>query len=95
MNYYVYDRPAGTASSENPPRFTWMPKGEETTYRIEVYDSSHQLRYEFDPVPINFFTPDILMEPGSYTYRVLSGNREIVPEKAFSIQENASETPLP
>ena len=35
MHYFVYDRPAGCVSTENPARFTWMPLAQdEAPYRI-------------------------------------------------------------
>ena len=94
MHYQVYDRPAGCVYTENPARFTWMPRTEgEGPYRIEVRRAG-QLAYRFEGIDRNFFTPDCVMEPGAYTYRVFAGEEEIVPEKAFSIAEDAVHTPL-
>lgn len=94
MHYFVYDRPAGCVSTENPARFTWMPLAQdEAPYRIEVYRDG-RTAYCFDGIAYNFYTPDCVMEPGAYTYRVFSKNGEVVPEKAFSIAPDAVHTPL-
>ena len=94
MHYFVYDRPAGCVSTENPARFTWMPLAQdEAPYRIEVYRDG-RTAYRFDGIAYNFYTPDCVMEPGAYTYRVFSKNGEVVPEKAFSIAPDAVHTPL-
>lgn len=94
MHYYVYDRPAGTVSSENPARFTWMPQApDEGPYRIEV-DQDGQRAYTFDGIEYNFYTPSHTMRPGAYRYRVYAGDKEIVSENAFEIAPNAVETPL-
>lgn len=94
MNYYVYNRPSGAVSYENPPRFTWMPAEDGEIYTIEVFNSQHEPCYRFDSVPINFYTPDMVMEPGDYTYRILSGEKTLVSEQPFSISKNAAITPL-
>lgn len=94
MHYYVYDRPAGSVSRENPARFTWMPSAEAAgPYRIEVYRDGMR-RYCFENIEYNFYTPAVLTEPGKYTYRVFAGDTEIVPEKPFEIAGDAVETPL-
>lgn len=94
MHYHVYDRPAGCVCTENPARFTWMPPaGNDAPCRIEVRREG-QPAYCFEGIDCNFFTPDCVMAPGAYTYRVFAGEEEIVPEKAFSIAEDAVHTPL-
>jgi len=94
MNYYVYDRPAGTVSRENPARFTWMPKEGTDKYRIEVYDPQGICRYRYEGIDINFFTPDHIMEPGEYTYTIFADGEELVQKKAFEIAKENVETPL-
>ncbi len=94
MHYYIYDRPAHSTSSENPARFTWMPmQGHEAPYRIEVYRQGCTA-YLFENIEYNFYTPDCIMEPGDYTYRVFSQNGELVGEKPFAIAPDAVHTPL-
>jgi len=94
MHYFVYDRPAGTICTENPARFTWMPaSADEAPYRIEVRRNG-EMAYCFEPIDRNFYTPDCLMEPGEYTYRVYARSGLLVPEKPFSIAEDAVHTPL-
>ncbi len=94
MNYYVYDRPAGLVSSENPARFTWMPKEGTKEYTIEVFDRQGSCRYQYQGIDINFYTPDHIMEPGSYTYRILADSEEIVGNKGFEIRQDTVNTPL-
>lgn len=94
MNYYVYDRPAGSVSGENPVRFTWMPEPDTDQYRIEVYDDRGACRYRYEGIDLNFYTPSQLMEPGSYTYRIFADGTEIVGSKAFEIAAGAVPTPL-
>ena len=73
MHYHVYDRPAGCVCTENPARFTWMPPaGNDAPCRIEVRREG-QLAYCFEGIDCNFFTPDCVMAPGAYTYRVFAG----------------------
>ena len=94
MHYFVYDRPAGTVSTENPARFTWMPNSrEEAPYRIEVRRNG-EMAYCFENIDRNFYTPDCLMEPGDYTYCVYARDGLLVPEKPFSIAPDAAHTPL-
>ena len=65
MHYFVYDRPAGSVSTENPARFTWMPASEsDAPCRIEVRREG-RLAYCFDNIDRNFYTPDCLMEPAN------------------------------
>jgi len=94
MHYYVYDRPANETSHENPARFTWMPKEKTHEYQIEVYDLSGTVKYKYNGIDINFFTPSQSMNPGRYTYRILADGVEIVSLKPFEIAENAVATPL-
>ena len=92
MHYHVYDRPAGCVCTENPARFTWIPPaGNDAPCRIEVRREG-QPAYSFEGIDCNFFTPDCVMAPGAYTYRVFAGEEEFVPEKAFSIAEDAVHT---
>ncbi len=95
MHYYVYDRPASEISHENPARFTWMPKEGAQEYRIEVYDPLGNLKYQYSRIDINFYTPSHAMEPGRYTYRVLTDGAELVSAKPFEIAKDALVTPLP
>lgn len=94
MNYYVYNRPAGCISPENPARFTWMPEGEDKEYRIEVKDETGNCRYHYEGIDCNFYTPDHVMKPGHYTYSVFSGDRLLVSEQSFQMPEDAAVTPL-
>ncbi|MGN1018981.1 MAG: DUF4962 domain-containing protein [Aristaeellaceae bacterium] len=94
MHYYVYDRPAGCVCTENPARFTWMPPaGNDAPCCIEVMRQG-RIAYRFEGIDRNFYTPDHVMEPGAYTYRVLAGEEVIVPEKPFAIAGDAVHTPL-
>ncbi len=72
-----------------------MPaQGHEPPYRIEVYREG-SAAYQFEGIEYNFYTPDCVMEPGAYSYRVFSQNGELVGEKSFVIAPDAAQTPLP
>ena len=95
MHYFVCDRPAGAVCTENPPRFSWMPDEQhEAPYRIEVCRNGETVCC-FENIDRNFYTPSVVMEPGSYTYCVYSRNGLLVAPKPFSIAQDAAHTPLP
>ena len=90
---------------ENPPRFTWLPVIED--------DAAYVLRISSDPtfpkgktqlyenVPLNFFTPNVVMAPGDYhwTYATWDNAKGEASSswsstRSFSIAEGLPETPL-
>ncbi len=96
MNYYVYNRPAGTVSAENPARFTWMPKDGAKEYEIGVFDESGVSKYHYKNIDYNFYTPEHLMEPGRYSYRIFADGEAIAEDlDGFEVPPDAAVTPLP
>jgi len=57
---------------ENPPRFTWLPvieHGANYTLKIEAAGQGQSSgSWTFSKLPLNFFTPDITLPPGKYTW---------------------------
>ncbi|QHQ35411.1 DUF4962 domain-containing protein [Algicella marina] len=100
-----YTPDADTEITENPPRFTWLPVIED--------EAEYVLRVSTDPefgsgntktfanVPLNFFTPDVALEPGDYhwTYAVCDAAGKPASEwssrRRFTITADLPETPLP
>lgn len=93
-------RPDGEALLENPPRFTWMPEGEdckERTYFLEISkNSDFSDSYKIQNIPYNFYTPERVFEAGTYYWRYgISGCKECSTVRSFIVRENAISTPLP
>ncbi|WP_417209095.1 DUF4962 domain-containing protein [Antarctobacter sp.] len=91
---------------ENPPRFTWLPVIED--------EAQYVLRISADPgfptgsthfycrLPVNFFTPDVVLEPGDYhwSYAVCdpeSGKPTTTwsTVRSFTVPAGLPESPLP
>lgn len=100
-------RPAcGASVVENPPRFTWLPVVEdEALYVLRVSRDpafAAAATMQFAPLPLNFFTPDTVFEPGEWfwSYAVWSDAEE-TPSTAWSttrrfvVGQGVPETPLP
>ncbi|WP_417524552.1 DUF4962 domain-containing protein, partial [Marinovum sp.] len=100
-----YAPDADTPVTENPPRFTWLPVIED--------EASYLLRLSRDPgfapkdtrvhgpVPLNFFTPDAVLEPGTWHWSYAVADAAGKPATAwsstrsFTLAEDLPETPLP
>lgn len=99
-----YQPDTATDVQENPPRFTWMPaKLDEECYVLEIassslFDSATTIRYK--PIYYNFFTPDQVLEIGTYYWRyaLVSENDERVSSwsevRSFEIVDGLPKTPL-
>ena len=65
-----YAPDAETPIVENPPRFTWLPVIEdEALYLLRLSQDPAFPAAEtrtHGPVPLNFFTPDRVLEPGTW-----------------------------
>ena len=65
-----YAPDAATEVVENPPRFTWLPVIDDAAHfvlRISTDpDFPAKITILFDNIPLNFFTPDQVLEPGTY-----------------------------
>lgn len=65
---------------ENPPRFMWLPVVEdEACYVVRVSEDSSfpdtNTRI-FEDIPLNFLTPDVVFEPGTYHWSYAVWNKE-------------------
>jgi Domain of unknown function (DUF4962)/Heparinase II/III-like protein len=101
-----YAPDADTEVAENPPRFTWLPVIEdEANYVLRVSSDSDYTKkntHYFAKIPLNFFTPDMVFDPGSYhwSYAVCDPQTgkpvtEWSKTRSFTITDGLPETPLP
>lgn len=90
---------------ENPPRFTWLPVIEDEafyTLRIQTDTTeSDPAIWTFTKVPLNFFTPDVILPSGQYiwSYAVcdsVTGDPLTTwsTPRQFRISDDLPETPL-
>ncbi|MEL6571810.1 MAG: DUF4962 domain-containing protein [Pseudomonadota bacterium] len=96
--------PAGDAEIvENPPRFTWLPViDEEARYALRVSpdpDFPAKSTKTFEDLPLNFFTPDEALTPGTYHWAYATwedGKRSSKwgQTRTFTLAEGLTETPL-
>lgn len=84
---------------ENPPRFTWVPEIDDDA-RFVLKVSGPDRDHVYQDIPINYFTPPAPLAPGDYTWcyaiwrdgvRASAWSRV----RAFCLDENLPETPLP
>ena len=94
-----------TSIAENPPRFAWLPVIEsEAQYCLKVSSSDkfdEENTHEFTGLSLNFFTPDITFEPGTYHWCYAVWDEKLGKEKTnwsktrtFVIGEDLPKTPL-
>ncbi|WP_302630584.1 DUF4962 domain-containing protein [Antarctobacter heliothermus] len=101
-----YGPEAGTDIVENPPRFTWLPViEEEAQYVLRISsDPAYPTggTHYFTRIPLNFFTPDMVLDPGTYhwSYAVCDAetgkpatNWSVT--RSFNITEGLPASPLP
>jgi len=101
-----YAPTAETDIAENPPRFTWLPVIEdEATYVLRLsrdpeFPAKDTLT--FAPIALNFFTPDRVLEPGTWhwSYATCDASTgqptsEWSGTRSFTLAEGLPETPLP
>lgn len=100
-----YSPANGDQIVENPPRFMWLPVVEsEATYVIRVSSDPKYLAAKtlsFKDIPLNFFTPDVVLEPGNYhwSYAVWDSKTncpktEWSTSRAFEVADGLPEVPL-
>lgn len=101
-----YAPDGGVSVVENPPRFTWLPVVEdEAKYILRV---SKDAKYPtastqvFSDIALNFLTPDVVFEPGSYhwSYAVFDAETggaktEWSHSRSFEIAPETPTIPLP
>ncbi len=65
-----YAPEAATPMVENPPRFSWLPVIEdEAAYTLRLSTDPNFATKDtqvFAPIPLNFFTPDVVLAAGEY-----------------------------
>ncbi len=99
-----YSPDAKTEIAENPPRFTWLPVIE--TEALYILRLSQDPKFpdgqttKFDPIPLNFFTPDVPLEQGTWywSYAVCENGKlatQWSETRQFEIVEGLPETTLP
>ncbi len=101
-----YAPEAGGEIAENPPRFTWLPVIEdEARYVLRISTDQKfaaKATQVFSGIPLNFFTPDVVLAPGEYhwSYAVCdpATGKPVTAwstTRKFSIVEGLPQTPLP
>ncbi len=91
---------------ENPPRFTWLPVVEdEATYVLRLStDPEYPAKKTrmFTDIPLNFFTPDAVIEPGTWhwSYAVWDAGKGAPAtawstSRSFELGADLPATPLP
>ncbi|MBM7069179.1 DUF4962 domain-containing protein [Actibacterium sp. 188UL27-1] len=93
-----------TEITENPPRFSWLPVIEsEALYALRIstdasFPAGRTIR--FGPIPLNFFTPDIVLPAGEHHWSYCVCDARGVPQsdwsvvRHFTIAADLPETPL-
>jgi len=79
--------------TENPPRFTWPMAEEKAPYTLEVSQSDDfaKSNIRVSGILYNFYTPDEVLPPGEYFWRVSSDSTV----RSFTVSEGLHEAPLP
>ncbi|QPM92412.1 DUF4962 domain-containing protein [Pseudooceanicola algae] len=89
---------------ENPPRFTWLPVIEnDALYSLRLsqdpgYPAGGTI--VFDGIPLNFFTPDSVLKPGTWhwSYAQSDAKGRLLTDwstsRRFTLAEDLPETPL-
>jgi len=101
-----YSPTAETDVAENPPRFMWIPVIDDAaTYVLRIstdpeFPNGKTQLYE--DLPLNFFTPDTVFEPGEYHWSYATWDAETgaassswSSTRSLTIAQGLPETPLP
>jgi len=100
-----YGPVAETDIVENPPRFTWLPVIDDgTAYVLRVSPDPKFPKGKtqvYENLPLNFFTPDTVLGPGTYHWTYATWNAEAgAPSSTwsstrdFTVGKGLAETPL-
>lgn len=92
--------------TENPPRFMWIPVvDDEARYVLRLSRDPKFAKGKtqiFTNLPLNFFTPDTVLEPGDYhwSYATWDADSDAPSStwsstRSFTLGEGLAETPLP
>ncbi|MEJ6814111.1 MAG: DUF4962 domain-containing protein [Octadecabacter sp.] len=101
-----YAPEAATPMVENPPRFSWLPVIEdEAAYTLRLSTDPNFATKDtqvFAPIPLNFFTPDVVLAAGEYhwSYAVCDDATRVPltawsSARQFTITDDLPQTPLP
>jgi len=101
-----YGPVAETDVAENPPRFTWLPViDDEARYVLRVSPDPGFPKGKtqvFEDLPLNFFTPDRVFEPGTYHWCYTTWDPgKAAPSaswsstRSFTLGADLAQTPLP
>ncbi|MEN8685043.1 DUF4962 domain-containing protein [Marivita sp.] len=101
-----YSPVADTEVVENPPRFMWIPvidDGARYVLRISKDATFPKAKTQvFENLPLNFFTPDTVLDAGEYHWSYAVWDVETgapsstwSSSRNFTIADNLPETPLP
>ncbi len=100
-----YSPEGGMDVAENPPRFSWIPVIEDEA--LYVLRLSQDRKYPskdtktFTCIPLNFFTPDVVLDAGDYvwSYAVCDETGHPITswstDRTFSVAAGVPETALP
>ena len=101
-----YGPVAETDIVENPPRFTWLPVlDDDAAYVLRVSEDAKfpaGKTQVFENIPLNFFTPDVVLAPGAYHWSYATWDAEKgAPSstwssvRSFTLAPDLAQTPLP
>ncbi len=101
-----YGPVADTDIVENPPRFTWLPVIDEGAAYVLRVSSDPKFpkgaTRVFENLPLNFFTPDTLLDPGEHHWSYATWDTDKgAPSsdwsstRSFTITDGLAETPVP
>ncbi len=101
-----YSPDENTQIVENPPRFTWIPViDDDARYVLRMsQDADYPAKntHIFEDIPLNFFTPDIALEPGKYNWSYATWDSDAKKpssswssSRVFLIAAGLPETPVP
>ncbi|MEO9459839.1 MAG: DUF4962 domain-containing protein [Lentilitoribacter sp.] len=91
---------------ENPPRFSWIPViDDDARYVLRISkDANYPAKntHVFEDLPLNFFTPDIVLDAGDYHWSYATWDAETNTQTStwsstrnFTLAEDLPQTPVP
>jgi hypothetical protein len=96
----VYQPSDGEPIPENPPRFVWVPELDSSAHYAIKLVSSDGREEIFKDVKNNFYTPDITVSPGEYSWSYALWNSSVAKlssdwsvERKFRVNKGLPESP--
>lgn len=91
---------------ENPPRFSWIPViDDDARYVLRISNDAHypaKNTHIFEDIPLNFFTPDIVLDAGDYHWSYATWDAETNTQTStwsstrnFTLADDLPQTPVP